>query len=186
MIDPNYIAALSTGSVFDAYLIKIELGSITIRWSDTLGDVEYGGETYIPGRFGSPSPVNMNKIMDTGFSLVIDGTDDAIRAAFLNANSFNAKVTLVHLVKSKNGIYQGSRVLFIGFISDPANIAIGDTQEITIGCKGYFSAMNRERAERYTNEEQQRLYPGDLGFSTYDQMNQDVFWPTANWFKNNG
>ena len=46
---------------------------------------------------------------------------------------------------------------------DVMNIEIGNTATITVTAESRLADWNRARTSRYTDEEQQRLYPGDKG-----------------------
>ena len=60
---------------------------------------------------------------------------------------------------------------------DVMNIEIGVTATITVTAESRLADWNRARTSRYTHEEQQRLYPGDMGLQYVAQTSEmELVW----------
>ena len=62
----------------------------------------------------------------------------------------------------------------------------GDAATITVNCENRLYEMNVPANRRYTQEDQQRDYPGDLGFQFVNSIQESqIFWGTGPGTSNN-
>lgn len=68
---------------------------------------------------------------------------------------------------------------------DVMQIEIGDTASVTLSLLNRLGDWDRARMLRYSDEEQQRVHPGDFGLQYAAAMeNKEIIWPSRAWFKN--
>jgi hypothetical protein len=65
---------------------------------------------------------------------------------------------------------------------DQMSIDLGETAAVTVRLENRMADWERPRVRRYTDEDQQRAYPGDLGFQFLTAtVDKDIVWPGSNW-----
>lgn len=69
---------------------------------------------------------------------------------------------------------------------DQMDVRVGDTATVTVKLLNRMADWERPKVRRYTDQEQQRQYPGDNGMrfvaSTVDKT---LLWPARSWWDNN-
>ena len=185
-LSPETIAALSSGSPRFAVLVRIETPTLTLRMTSETGQVEFGGETYMPGTLGNIGAVREGSDMtETTIGIDFSGVDLPTLAVAASPGFVNSPVSVWLLVEG--GGQSGSVLLFAGFTAGAPNISYGQESRVMVQCKGKFAALDRPRTERYADQDQRRKYPGDLGMQYASTVSsREVIWPAASWFKNQG
>lgn len=208
-LSADTIAALESGQCKFIVLVKIESPTLTLRmtsspvdtyfittgaWIDSKiwddDDVWYdagGAEVYLPGTLGKISPVGESTdISDAGISLTFSGVDVTTLSVSAAPDFINSPVSVVLLISSDVSATAGSFILFEGFVTNSPSISYGANSTVVVSCQGKFAALDRERSERYSDQEQQRKHPGDLGLQYATTVSsKEVIWPSASWFRNN-
>ncbi|MGA2501113.1 MAG: hypothetical protein ABSH20_25530, partial [Tepidisphaeraceae bacterium] len=81
------------------------------------------------------------------------------------------------LFDSSGAIIADPCLLWQGSMDQPTIEVSGDTATISMACENRLIDMNVAVDRRYTNEDQQLDYPGDLGFSFVDQIQEvTIYW----------
>jgi len=183
-LDAATIAALQTGIIRPIVLVKIVTPTFTLRMSSDNQDTAFGGETYQYGTLGNISPVNEAGMSDSGISLTFSGVDLSTLALSSRQDFLNCPVTITILLHDEDWQPIGTGIeLFDGYTSSAPSISYGNSSEVSIQCMGKFDALNRPRSERYSDAEQQRKHPGDLGLQyAANVANKDVVWPASSFF----
>ena len=69
---------------------------------------------------------------------------------------------------------------------DVMQVELGDTATVTLSLLNRLGDWERPRMARYSDEEQQRVHPGDLGFQYAAAMeSKEIVWPSRGWFRKN-
>ena len=178
---------LNSEQVRYVYLLKLELESGYVFIHNGIGKIEWDGDTYEGvGCFGNVSAIpeesdlTANKVI-----LELSGipANDENRGFFsrtvFDTNYQNKEVSLWLAVIEED---------YLTIVPDPILVFRGTTEDaqISIGAQSIvvqihathgLARFNKADVVRYTNEDQQRLYPGDLGMKFVDRSaNTELTW----------
>ena len=184
-LDAATIAALQDPVIRWVVIVRIETPSLTLLMTSGDNDLTYNSETYTPGTLGNISPVTEGGLQDSAISITFSGVDVSTLAVAASQDFLNSPVMVRLIPHDDTWQPVGDGILmFDGFTSDAPSISYGSKSEIGVSCKGKFAALDRARSERYSDAEQQRKYPGDLGMQYAASVaNKDVVWPASSFFE---
>ena len=109
--------------------------------------------------------------------LSLSGIDPALISLALNGGykGRSCKVWIAPLT-SEFAVIANPVNVFTGRL-DTMDIELGETATITLNAESRRIDQNRPRIRRYTNEDQQLDYPGDLGFEFVSQAaSKEIVW----------
>ena len=157
--------------------IKAEFDSGDVRLWGGYGDLTIGGEEYIGG--GSLLSISgieeTSEIAARGASVVLAGLDPAIISIALEENYQNRACTIFIGTLTDAGAVEDSYTLFRGRIDQMSIEESGETASISVSIENRLIDLERPRIRRFTNEDQQALYPGDTGFSFVNDLQDKTF-----------
>ena len=184
-IDSLGIAQIDSGSIRPVIIVKIEAPAGDILITSHTMDVVYGGETYTYGTLGNISPVSETGTLESGIAITLSGVDVPTMAAVSSGDFINSPVTVRMLFLDDSWSVSGSGLLlFSGNATGAPVINYGAVSDIAIQCQDKFTALDRERTERYSDASQQAEYPGDLGMQYAATVaSKEVRWPAASFFE---
>ena len=138
-----------------------------------LSDEEFLGV----GRLGSISATEeSSELQASGVKMSLSGIPpEFISAAFENAQGRTAKIWLGFL----DGAYRvvADPVLVFSGLIDKSDIALGSEGKVTISVENRLVAWERPKVRRYTNEDQQQLFPGDKAFEFVNPtVEKELLW----------
>lgn len=155
------------------------------------------GPVYLWTGYG---PINWNGQTWDGIGTLLsvssieEGSDVNARGIILGLSGFNVNLLSLALGEVQQGLpaivylglfYPGSPWLVIedpliawaGRIDQPTIDVLGTTASISINCENRLVAMNVAVDRRYTNEDQQRDWPGDGGMAfVYGIQDTNIYW----------
>lgn len=139
-------------------------GSVYV-WSG-YGDLIWDGNTYSGvGTLGSISSVSeSSEISAKGITVSMSGIPSDLISLVLSDVRQGA-VGKIHLgfLNSSNSLIDDPILMFEGKLDVPSIQEGGDTSTITLSYESRLIDLQRARESRYTNEDQQRAFAGDLG-----------------------
>ena len=187
LIDQGTIRAMSKDSYRPIVLIEIETPSFPIRLVSNMQDVVFGGNTYTSGVIGGISDIaETTDLNDAQISIILSGVDPAIKAAVVAPDFINSPITVRIQFFDEQWVTSGDGLIYFVGSAASQNIASGNSSEITISCKSKIATLSRPRSERYSDQEQQAQYPGDLGMQYATELaSRLIVWPAKEWFKEN-
>lgn len=143
------------------------------------GDLTIDGEEYT----GGGSLLNISGVQESGeisaqgASVVLSGLDASIISIALTENYQNRSCRIIIGTLNSDGQVGAFYTLFKGRIDTMTIEEGGDTASIAVSLENRLIDLERPRARRYTNEDQQSLYPGDTGFSyVNDIQDKTIDW----------
>lgn len=158
--------------------VAIYFDSGTTRVHSGTGAIVIDGQTFLGvgtlGQVGSVTEENTTS--SSTMSLTLSGLDMTLVGQTLNENCIGSNVTVYVGVMNEQGQVVNANVLFEGFISDTAMQA-GNTNAISYVVSNVFEKWSTGLPDRYTDESQQRLHPGDRFFRYVAQMaERSIYW----------
>lgn len=161
----DVITQINSAEISPILLFEAEFASTTFRGWTGVGDLSYGGNTYL----GTGNLISVSNITEEsdgsarGISVTLNGLPSSIVYIALSDVRQN-KSGKIYLGFLDNGSLVSSPVLvFEGRLDVPTMNENPDGASLTITYESRLIDLERPRVQRYTHEDQQRLYSGDLG-----------------------
>ncbi len=183
-LDTPFATALASARLPAFSLIELGFTSGT-DYICTLGhDVVYGGNTYIAGQgVLSIAPVTETSGSAQGLQIQIAGAPTANIALALTERVQGRPCTLRMAVIDGSGALQVDTNVWSGLMD---TMAIDDSSEspvVTITAEHMLTVWDRARPVRYTDAQQQALYPGDRCCEfVADLAERQIVWPGKAFF----
>ena len=177
--------ALTAPLVPMAVLIDMALTS-PLRLCTGGWNLVWSANTYTAvGGLGQIEPMAENAGEPRGLRFQISGVPASMVALAL-AEPVQGKACTVYVAIFDPATYQilDAAIEWAGTLDTMVLGEDGSTATITVTAEHAGLDLLRAVPVRYTDIDQQRLYPGDLGFQyVTDQADQTITWPAASFFK---
>lgn len=176
-------SAMTAPAVRLISLIRIDFDSGTVAWNSGTRSLSYGGKTYIPtGSLGSIGSVKeQSGVKSAGLNITIGGIKPEV-VSLLQSEPYLGRPCWFHVAAvGEDGVFDSNKVvlLFYGKLDDISGDS-GKSASFSISVRSRLSDWERERTLRYTDADQQKLYPGDQGMEYIPQLSQrKIIWPRA-------
>ncbi len=168
-IGSSFSTQLSSGQLRPFYAVKMEFTSGNLLLSTTYADLTIDSETYI----GSGNILNISPITETadtratGVEIILNGLDSSILSAGLNddAQGMAVKIYFGVLTTSTNAdaIVDTPYQIFSGFIDSMILEEGGEQSTLKFTVENKLVTLEIPVDRRYTDQDQQNLYTGDVG-----------------------
>lgn len=145
-------------------LFEGEFASGYVRAWSGYGDLSWDSKTWT----GTGTLLSISNVQETS-----DGSAQGVTATLSGVPSSLISLALADVRQGRsgkvwmgfldNGVVADPILLFEGRLDIPAIQEEGETSSISISYESRLIDLERPRETRYTNEEQQGLYAGDLG-----------------------
>lgn len=111
------------------------------------------------------------------FSLGFSGLDPTFLPDALTDNQLGLPAT-VWIAAMSGGVPIASPIIIWSGATDQARFVIGpDAVDLTIDCESILSVLDIAIDRRYTPQDQQMIYPGDLGLAfVYQLIDETLYW----------
>lgn len=165
------------------YMVRIDFDSGTVAWHSGFGDYVYDGITYT----GTGSLCGISEVTEepgvksNSITLTISGVKPEVVALALGAKYINRRcwVYLQCLDEQDRPITATPYLLFRGSLDNIEGVK-GNAASFKISVKSRLADWERPRKLRYTDADQQKLYPGDKGMEFIPQLSERILvWPKA-------
>lgn len=169
MEQPNVSLVLAAEINFPSGVTRVHTGT---------GVVVIDGQTFLGvGTLGDVGSVTEeNSTSSSTMSMTLSGLDMSLVGETLNEEVIGCDVTCYLAVMNDQGVVSEANVLFEGFITDTA-LQAGQQNALSYVIANVFERWSMGLPDRYTDESQQRLHPGDRFFRYVAQMaERSIFW----------
>ena len=148
-------------------------------WSG-VGQITWNGQVWTGiGTLGSISTIEEGSTVSAkGITLTLSGID----ASLLNGRNDRvpggpSRVGHAGCLRRHNALIADPVCCFSGRMDQPTIDVTGTTATIAINCENRLVEMNVAVDRRYTDEDQQMDYPGDLGFQFVNGIQEaQIYW----------
>lgn len=158
--------AISAAQVSPIILFEGSFASGTVYVWSGYGDLSWGGNTYVGvGTLGAISSVaEASEVSAKGITVTLSGIPSDMISLVLSDVRQGA-VGKVHMgfLNSSGVVIDDPILMFEGKLDIPSIQEGADTSSITLSYESRLIDLQRARESRYTNEDQQRAFAGDLG-----------------------
>lgn len=161
------------------YLIDIEIPSGAVYISSTTTNISANGNTYIGcGDLSSIGNINdSGELQSANLDIVLSGIPVEQMKSLKTSDIQGSEVNIYFGVLDSNLMIDGNPSLLWTGIADTLTINYGKELSATVRCESEFIDWNRPRLRRYSDADQQAIYPGDKGFEFTPLMEDlDLEW----------
>lgn len=154
---------------------------IVYIWSGT-GTISWNSHTWQGvGALGSISTIDEGSTVEAkGIALGLSGIDPQLLPDVLTQLQLGLPVTAYLGLFNGGSLIANPVTSWSGRMDQPTIDISGTEARISINCESRLLDMNTAARRRYTIEDQQRDYPGDLGFSFVDSIQEiTLYWGQA-------
>jgi hypothetical protein len=143
-----------------------------------LGVIDWNGHTWIGiGTLGAISPIAEGSSVEArGITVSLSGFDPVLLAEVLNEFVLGEPMTIYLAGFNEGVIIVDPLIAFAGELDQPTIDADGETATISINCESRLLDIGYVCGRRYTQEDQQRDWPGDLAFMFVDALQESIFY----------
>lgn len=170
---------LSQSTVIPILLAELDFSSGFARFWTGHGNLTWDSKTWSgTGLLGEISPLSEStELRAAGYSLRLSGLPSELIAIALGEHYQNRNVKIWLGFFDSSGALIADPALLLSARMDTMAIAeAGDTCSISLNIESAIFNL-RERTSRYTNQEQQRRFPGDTGLSRVAALvDKTIFW----------
>jgi len=165
------------------WFVKLEFDSGTVGWSNAYRQITYDGFTYLAaGPLGSIGTVEEAPgVKSSSVAITVSGVTETVISLLLSEPYINRPASIYAAVTDEDWSFDSTlcKLMFRGTM-DNINGVMGQNPAFTITLKSRLGDWERQRSFKYSDADQQRIYPGDLGFNFIPQLSQkQIIWPRA-------
>lgn len=175
-----FIAALGEKVLRPAFFVQATFASSTVYLWTGRGSVTWNGQTWLGvGSMGSISNIEEGSdVQARGIVLTMSGIDPTLLGDVMTEMQQGLPVTVYFaLFDATPSLILNPVIAFQGRMDQPTLDVSGETATIQIACESRLMDLNTPAERRYTNEDQQRDYPDDLGFEFVNSIQEiTIYW----------
>ena len=161
------VAATTATAVKPILLAELDFSSGFVRCWTGVGTLSWGGNSWLgTGDFGGVSaPEEAGDLRATSITFSMSGIPNALVTSVLGEHyrGRSAKLWWAFLDAS-NAIVADPFLIFGGRMDTVAILRGGESATVTVTAESRLVDLQRARIRRFNDQDQQQLYPGDLGF----------------------
>ena len=161
------ITEITATSINLAFLIKMEFDSGDETLWTGLGDLSFGGDTYVgAGQLLAISGMRETASdVATGVGVSLAGEINSLIAIALAEKYMGRPLTIwMAAFDASDAIIADPTIVFKGKMDTMGISTNGTRTQISLQAESDLIKLQRPNAGRYNDEDQQRLFSGDLGF----------------------
>lgn len=172
------ITALGQTVIRPAYLVDLDTTAGHVRAWSGIGSLFWGGspanEFLGVGKLGSISVIGETRdIRAEGIVIRLSGIPaDMVSLALDQARPGLTVLVYIAMFTDAGVLIVDPYLSFSGLTDSVTMLEGGDSSTIEIACESELIRLQRANETRYTHEDQQIRFPGDLGFEFQEQLQE--------------
>ncbi len=179
----NNSAVLNDDVIRPVYFIKFEFPSGNVYLNSSDRNITYDSQSYLgAGTIGTLSDIEeTSELQANGLKLTLTGIPSTYVSIALTTEYQGSTATVyLGFLNSSYALVDDPFIIFLGKV-DTMAISLSETAIIELDIENRLIDWERPRISRFTNEEQQNLYSGDLGLEFVDSVaEKELFWGVDN------
>jgi hypothetical protein len=181
-ITDAFVSACQSPYVKPALFVEVHMLSGPVYVWSGVGSIGWAGKPWQGvGQFGMISSIEEGaNVQARGIELSLSGFDPTLLSDIMTdyQQGLPALVYLGLFDPATNSLIPDPITCFSGRTDQPTITVSGETAGITIACETRLVEMNTTASfRRYTNEDQQIDFPGDLAFGSMNSIQaQTLYW----------
>lgn len=167
-------AAIALGNVPLVMLVEMDFPSAFLRFNNSGQTLAWDGHDWLGfGNIGSIEPITeAADLSANGLAFVVSGVASEHIANALGQDYQGRSCKVWYAVLDSDYQVIADPIGPFSYRMDTMDIELGQTASIRVTAESRLTDWERAPVSRYTSEEQQRLYPGDLGLEFVPQMSE--------------
>lgn len=179
-ISPEMIAALSASVLRPALFVEAHFGEATVYMWSGIGSVDWNGQSWLGtgSLLSITTPEEGVTVEARGITITLSGFDATLLPETMSDFQLGLPV-IVYLgaYDESDNLIADPAISWKGRMDQPTIDVDRDIATISINCESRLIDLNIVVDRRYTNEDQQRDWPGDLGMSFVNSIQQmTLYW----------
>ena len=173
------IDALSTGIIYPVIFVQMAFITETVYIWSGLGATDWNGHTWqgLGSLLGFSTPEDSSTVEAKGITITLSGIDATLMPEALTDFQLGLPVTVYFGALNAGSLFGTPVVAWAGRMDQPSFEISGNEVTLSINCENRLIDMNIAVDRRYTNEDQQLDFPGDLGCQFVDGLQEKtLFW----------
>lgn len=177
-------AALQAQSLMIIWLVRLDLAD-SIFLSTSLSDVVWDGKTWMgAGMVGSIDAVDDSSGERKGLRFTLSSVPSEYLSLAIAGGFRGKRVRVYEAICADTGGVLDAPLVWSGSLNQPIVEEGGGSGQISISAEHRGATFARPKPLRYTDGDQQRLYPGDKSMQfVVSQSNHVDIWPSAAFFR---
>lgn len=176
------LAAFAAGELRPVFFVQVQFISGTVYLWTGLQPITWNGQTWSAvGMAGTISAIETGHDVEArGITLTLSGLDTSLLPDVQSEIQLGLPA-MVYVGALNGSTLIASPVLaFGGRVDQPMSTIDGAKADLAINCESRLVDMNVAIDRRYTNDDQQRDWPGDLGLSFVPGVQEmTLYWGSA-------
>lgn len=168
------LAAIQSGYMQPALFLQVTFATTTVYMWTGKGNFSWNGQTWV----GVGTILGLEVIEDgatveaRGTSITLSGLDTALLANCMTEFRLGLPVQIYFGLFSGGSLINDPIPCWSGRMDQPAVSVDGATSTVRINCESRLLDMNVASDRRYTQQDQQMDWPGDLGMQMVASIQQ--------------
>lgn len=179
-IDPSVMAQLQTGSYQPAFFVMLTFATTAEYFWTGSGNILFNGITWqgIGTLLGISNLEDSASVEPRGITVTLSGIDATLLPLVMNEFKLGLPAAIYMCVYYPGGgLIDFPITSWSGNMGDPTIRVTGTEATIEINCESKLIDLNIPCPRRLTQEDQQSLYPGDLGMQFITSLTErQLFW----------
>ena len=172
------ITAITSASVEPVLLAKLGF-STPVYTHSGIGTITYDGNSYVGvGNLGNVTAARESELLGpVAVTLTLSGIDSAFMTEALNSGSHGDAITIYEGYRNTDGtLLDDPWIVWQGTL-EYSQLTRGESNTISLVCQHDLAVLEEKDGGRFTDEDQQNKYSGDLAFEfVHDQAGKKLFW----------
>lgn len=163
-------------------LCKLEYDGGPVLANTSPYKITYAGDDFLGvGNLGNISAVPESiELMSKGLTLTLSGIPSSMVSIALSENPQDRPATIWLAFLDENHKLIPDPVELFSGLMDTQSIKMGDTAVVTVTVESRLADWERQRSLRFTHEEQQELFAGDMGLEFVAKIEDiEIIWGRA-------
>ena len=172
------LAEINAAHLHQVVMVKLEFDTPLYVHSG-IGTIVYDSSSYLGvGQFGNISNVTETEVLrPTSLTLTLSGVDSNLITEALDSGDYGDTVTIYLGYRQDDGTLVADPLLVWRGFFEFASISQGDQSIVSITVQHDLAILNEIDGGRFTDEDQQVRFSGDVGFAFItDMVGVKLFW----------
>lgn len=182
-LSSGLVTELLKSSMHPIFFVEITTSGGVVRLWSGLGTITWNSQTWSGvGKLGKISPIGeTTEVRAEVVQLSLSGIPSDLISSAINDMVPNQPVNIwLGMANASGAVISDPYLALTGKTSAVTAEEGGDTSTIYVNVEGDLAALHQARFRRYTQEDQQIEFPGDLGFQYVEQIqNIQITWGKA-------
>ena len=172
------LTEINAAHLHQIVMVKLEFDTPLYVHSG-IGTIVYDSNSYLGvGQFGNISNMTETEILrPTSLTLTLSGVDSNLITEALDSGDYGDTVTIYLGYRQDDGTLVADPLLLWRGFFEFASISQGDQSVVSITVQHDLAILNETDGSRFTDEDQQVRFSGDVGFEFIaDMANLKLIW----------